>query len=284
MIIKLNCKDPEEKIFTGFNLVSRLHGHTLQIRIKLPCFHFKLTNFEHVQYSYFVLKNLTTMKRSEINAIISAAKEFFAEQKFMLPVWAFWPPEKWKNSYGSCSEIVDNKLGWDITDFGSDDFFRIGLMLFTIRNGSWYKKDKTYCEKIMISEEEQVTPMHFHWNKSEDIINRGGGKLAMELYYATEDDQLDSKPVTVSIDGILTTVNAGVQLLLMPGQSICLTPRLYHRFYAAKGGGKVMIGEVSMVNDDVSDNRFYEKIGRFPDIDEDNPPVHLLVNDYPRYI
>ena len=224
------------------------------------------------------------MKRSEVNAIISDAKEFFAAQRFLLPEWALWPPEKWKETYDICSEIIDNKLGWDITDFGSSDFYREGLTLFTIRNGSWEKKDKTYCEKIMIAEEEQVTPMHFHWNKSEDIINRGGGNLAMELYYATSDEQLSENPVTVSIDGVRSTVKAGEQLLLRPGQSICLTPRLYHRFYAEKGNGKVLIGEVSMVNDDVSDNRFYEKVGRFPEIEEDTLPVHLLVNDYPRYI
>jgi D-lyxose ketol-isomerase len=224
------------------------------------------------------------MKRSEVNAIISGAKEFFAENRFMLPVWAHWAPGKWKGTYDICSEIIENKLGWDITDFGSGNFHKVGLTLFTIRNGNWNKKDKSYCEKIMIAEEEQVTPMHFHWNKSEDIINRGGGNLVMELYYATPDDELSECPVTVSIDGVLTMVNAGEQLILKPGQSICLTPRLYHRFYAQKGNGKVLIGEVSMVNDDVNDNRFFVKVGRFPDIEEDTPPVHLLVNDYPGYL
>ncbi len=224
------------------------------------------------------------MKRSEVNSIISHAREFFAVHKFMLPEWALWSPEKWKGNYGRCSEIVDNKLGWDITDFGSDDFYKKGLTLFTIRNGSFHKKDKTYCEKIMIAGEEQITPMHFHWNKSEDIINRGGGNLVMELFRSTPDENLAEGPVTVSIDGILTTVEAGEKLILRPGQSICLTPRLYHRFYGEKGHGEVMIGEVSMVNDDVNDNRFHEDVGRFPDIEEDTSPLHLLVNDYLRYL
>jgi D-lyxose ketol-isomerase len=141
-----------------------------------------------------------------------------------------------------------------------------------------------YCEKIMVADELQETPMHYHWNKTEDIINRGGGNLVMELYYATADDKLSPEEVTVSIDGVLTTVKAGVPLILKPGQSICLKSRLYHRFYGEKDKGRVLIGEVSLVNDDANDNRFYDKIGRFPDIKEDVKPVHLLVNDYDKYI
>jgi D-lyxose ketol-isomerase len=224
------------------------------------------------------------MKRSEVNSIISDFKDFLSLHRFMLPEWAYWPPEKWKGAYEKCSEIVDNKLGWDITDFGSDDFYKKGLALFTIRNGNWDKKDKIYCEKIMMASEEQVTPMHFHWNKTEDIINRGGGNLVMELYRATPDDKLSDEPVTVSIDGVLVTTMAGDPLILRPGQSICLKSRLYHRFYGEKGRGKVLIGEVSMVNDDTSDNCFYDEVGRFPDINEDVEPVHLLVNDYPEYL
>jgi len=37
------------------------------------------------------------------------------------------------------------------------------------------------------------------------------------------------------------------------------------------------------VNDDNTDNRFYDPVGRFPTIEEDETPWHLLVNDYERY-
>ncbi len=224
------------------------------------------------------------MKRSEVNEIIMDFENFLAEHKFMLPVWASWRPEDWKGKYDSCSEIIDNKLGWDITDFGSRDFSSRGLSLFTIRNGNWDKKDKMYCEKVMVADEEQETPMHYHWAKTEDIINRGGGNLVMELFNATDDDKLSPEPVTVSIDGVLTTVEAGKPLILKPGQSICLKSRLYHRFYGEKGKGKVLIGEVSLVNDDARDNKFYEEIGRFPEIEEDEKPHRLLVNDYEKYL
>lgn len=224
------------------------------------------------------------MKRSEVNAIIKGVEDFFLKHGFMLPEWASWTPDQWKGNYEKCYEIVDNKLGWDITDFGSGDFKRKGLSLFTIRNGNWDKKDKMYCEKIMVADEEQETPMHFHWNKTEDIINRGGGNLVMELYQATADDKLSDESLKVSIDGVVREVNAGKPLVLKPGQSICLRPRVYHRFYGQKGKGKVLIGEVSMVNDDANDNRFFDITGRFPEIVEDVKPIHLLVNDYEKYL
>jgi hypothetical protein len=224
------------------------------------------------------------MKRSEVNKIITGVATFFEKHQFKLPEWASWRPEEWKGKYALCSEIIDNKLGWDITDFGLGDFNKRGLSLFTIRNGNWDKKDKMYCEKIMVADEEQETPMHYHWNKTEDIINRGGGNLVMELFMATDDDEFSQEPITVSIDGVLTTVKAGESLILKPGQSICLRQRLYHRFYGQKGKGMVLIGEVSMVNDDASDNNFYGGIGRFPEIEEDEKPVHLLVNDYSKYL
>lgn len=224
------------------------------------------------------------MKRSEVNAIIKGVEAFFNKHQFKLPVWASWSPEDWKGKYKTCAEIIDNKLGWDITDFGSGDFNKCGLSLFTIRNGNYDKKDKMYCEKIMIADEDQETPMHFHWAKTEDIINRGGGNLVMELHYATDDDKLSKEPVTASVDGVLTTVEAGKKLILKPGQSICLKSRVYHRFYGEKGKGKVLIGEVSLVNDDANDNRFYTKVGRFPEIIEDVKPLHLLVNDYEKYL
>jgi D-lyxose ketol-isomerase len=227
---------------------------------------------------------MLVMRRSEINSIITEVKNFLSFHKFMLPVWAYWSPGDWKGRYSDCYEIVDNKLGWDITDFGSGNFMRKGLSLFTIRNGNWDKKDKMYCEKIMVADEEQETPLHFHWNKTEDIINRGGGNLVMELYKATDSEGLSSEPVTVSIDGVMTTISAGEPLILRPGQSICLKQYVYHRFYGEKGKGRVLVGEVSMVNDDSNDNRFHEPVGRFPGIEEDEDPVHLLVNDYKNFL
>jgi hypothetical protein len=224
------------------------------------------------------------MKRSEINNLIRESIAFFAEMNFRLPPWAFWKPEEWKGKYSSCSEIADNQLGWDLTNFGSGDFHKCGLILFTIRNGNIHKDKKPYAEKIMIVQEEQVTPMHFHWSKMEDIINRGGGNLVMELYNSDKSENFSDKPILIKTDGIVRPVQPGGIVKLTPGESITLEQGVYHRFYGEKGKGKVLVGEVSAVNDDTNDNRFYDPVGRFPDIFEDEKPLHLLVSDYTKYM
>lgn len=223
------------------------------------------------------------MKRSEINQILTNAKEFMARKQFILPPWAYWSLEDWKRNQEDASEIIDNMLGWDITDFGSGDFYTRGLFLFTIRNGKFGVDKKPYAEKIMIVEENQETPMHYHWAKMEDIINRGGGNLVIELYNSTRDNQLDTNPVFFKIDGIRRSVSAGGKVVLTPGESICLEQGMYHRFYGEAGKGKVLVGEVSTVNDDTSDNCFHEQIGRFPIIEEDEQPMHLLASDYSNF-
>jgi hypothetical protein len=224
------------------------------------------------------------MKRSEINQILKSAKAFMAEKLFILPPWAYWGMNDWKQNEESTQEIRENMLGWDITDFGSGDFYRRGLFLFTLRNGKFNLDKKPYAEKIMIVEENQETPMHYHWSKMEDIINRGGGNLVIELYNSTPDNKFDTTPVNFKKDGVKGKVEAGGKVVLSPGESICLEQGMYHRFYGETGMGKVLVGEVSMVNDDANDNCFYEVIGRFPVIEEDIAPLHLLVSDYKKFL
>ncbi|MDX9880425.1 MAG: D-lyxose/D-mannose family sugar isomerase [Prolixibacteraceae bacterium] len=224
------------------------------------------------------------MKRSEINRILRDAKRFMESKQFLLPPWAYWGLSDWKENKTDAYEIRENMLGWDITDFGSGDFYKRGLFLFTIRNGKLNVDKKPYAEKIMIVEENQETPMHYHWLKMEDIINRGGGNLVVELYNSTPDSQFDTTPVILKTDGITRTVSSGGKVVLTPGESICLEQGMYHRFYGEPGKGKVLVGEVSMVNDDANDNCFYEPVGRFPVIEEDEEPLHLLVSDYKKFL
>jgi D-lyxose ketol-isomerase len=228
-----------------------------------------------------------SMKRSEINGVIRNGLTFLREQRFLLPPFATWTPEDWKKKGEECSEIVRCQLGWDITDFGRGQFSTFGLLMFTIRNGTFeeLKKEngKIYAEKILITMENQITLTHFHYQKMEDIINRGGGDLVIQLWNSTSDEKLADTEVRVSIDGVATKVAAGGTILLTPGDSVCLPPRLYHKFWGKAGTGTVLVGEVSRVNDDYVDNRFYEKAGRFPAIEEDEPPLHLLYDDYRKY-
>jgi hypothetical protein len=228
-----------------------------------------------------------TMKRSEINRIMQEGLRFIESKGFLLPPFAGWSPHDWQQKGMECRETVETQLGWDITDFGSGDFQHVGLLAFTIRNGEFQKSQevtaKTYAEKIMVVQEKQVTPTHFHFQKMEDIINRGGGKLVIQLWNSTADEQLSNSEVQVVCDGTVRSVKAGATIVLEPGESITLPARLYHKFWGQKGFGPVLVGEVSRVNDDFSDNRFYDPVGRFPEIEEDEPPFRLLCGDYGKY-
>ena len=225
------------------------------------------------------------MKRSEINRSIAEAAAFFAENRFMLPPYAEWTPEDWKQSGSEADELRAQKLGWDVTDFNSGNFAAVGLTLFTLRNGlAGGKAAKVYAEKIMFVGQNQVTPMHYHARKTEDIINRGGkgtGRLAVQLYNSSEEGGLAEGVVTVTCDGIQRRVEAGGTVILGPGESITLTPHLYHTFYAVDGAG--LIGEVSSVNDDDMDNFFLEPLPRYPEIVENEPAVRLLCTEYERF-
>ena len=162
-------------------------------------------------------------------------------------------------------------------------FAKMGFSLVTIRNGNFGKRDfypKPYAEKLLYIEEGQYSPMHFHWNKMEDIINRGGGNLIFRLYNATKDGQLMDTDVEINQDGRKYMVKAGSDIVLKPGESLTLYPYYYHEFVVQPGTGTVLLGEVSMCNDDNTDNRFLEPLGRFPTIEEDEPPYRLLCTEY----
>jgi D-lyxose ketol-isomerase len=212
------------------------------------------------------------------------ALEFCNKMCFALPPFVYWGPDDWKEKGAECNEIRDNQMGWDITDFGSGDFPHVGLVMITLRNGNFSnpKYLKPYAEKLLIVDEGQVTPMHYHYKKCEDIINRGGGNLILKLYNKTADSLLDNTDVIVSIDGVEHVFPAGNKVRLKPGESICMVNGLYHTFWGEPGFGKVLIGEVSNINDDTVDNHFHDKTGRFPEIEEDEPALHLLYTEYPK--
>ena len=221
------------------------------------------------------------MKRSEINAAIKKMEALINEYRFALPPFCHFTPEEWETKGHEYDEIRDNMLGWDITDYGLGDFEKLGFALITIRNGNQNnpKYKKVYAEKLLMLKEGQKSPMHFHWKKSEDIINRGGGVLIIHVYN-DDNGELGTSDVLVNADGRSYYVPAGTGIELHPGESITLWPHQYHDFDIKPGTGDVLIGEVSMCNDDNTDNRFYEKMGRFPEIEEDEPPYRLLCNEY----
>ena len=225
------------------------------------------------------------MKRSEVNAALKEMEQMINDYRFALPPFCHFTPEEWQGKGHDYDEIRDNMLGWDITDYGKGNFEKMGFSLITIRNGNQGMKDKyqkTYAEKLLYIKEGQYAPMHFHWSKMEDIINRGGGNLLITVYNSTKDEDLDKEgEVHIHKDGREMVVPAGTPVRLMPGESISIQPYLYHDFNVEEGTGAVLIGEVSQCNDDNTDKRFYEEMGRFPKIEEDEKPYRLLCNEYP---
>ncbi|MDH6234672.1 D-lyxose ketol-isomerase [Mesorhizobium soli] len=225
------------------------------------------------------------MKRSRVNEIIREGDAFIRSFGYVMPPFAYWSPEELKSRRPA--GIVDARLGWDITDYGQGKYDELGLFLFTVRNGSAADLSRgrgmLYAEKIMITRQNQLSPMHRHNLKAEDIINRGGGKLVLELFMPDGEGNIDRhREVEVPTDGVIRKLPAGGLLKLDPGESVTLLPGVWHAFWAE--GADVLIGEVSTVNDDLTDNVFVDPIGRFSNVEEDEAPLHLLVSDYDRFV
>ncbi len=229
------------------------------------------------------LPNEAQVKRSRVNDIIRTAEELILRHGQVLPPFAYWSPEEMV-ARARGTRIATARLGWDITDYGAGDFDRMGLSLFTLRNGELADLRRgggmCYAEKLLISRHDQLSPMHTHVIKAEDIINRGGATLAVQLHGSDDAGNFDERPGgTVRCDGAERAFTAGEVLRLAPGESVTLMPGDWHAFWGE--GGDVLIGEVSTVNDDETDNVFRDPIGRFSSIEEDEAPYRLLVSDYP---
>jgi D-lyxose ketol-isomerase len=227
------------------------------------------------------------MKRSRINYIIAQSDDMMRSFGFVLPPWAYWTPDEFKARAGEAAAVIEARNGWDITDYGAGDFDKMGLFLFTLRNGRLADLQRgggmCYAEKLLISKQDQLSPMHTHVIKAEDIINRGGATLVVELFGSDADGHFDETAGgTVWCDGLQRDYGPGEKLRLAPGESVTLMPGDWHAFWGE--GGDVLIGEVSTVNDDETDNIFREPIGRFANIQEDAAPTHLLVSDYRNWL
>jgi D-lyxose ketol-isomerase len=225
------------------------------------------------------------MKRSEIDALIDNEIVFFKSTGFSLPPQAYWSFSDWVKNADKVSELRERGCGWDLTDFGSGDYSKIGLLLYTLSNGiKSNPSSQPYANKYLFIGEGQVTPMHHHWSKMEDIINLSGGVLQIKVFNVGIRDSIDSaSPVNILVNNIMVTFLAGSIIELSPGERVLLKQNHYHSFWAKKGFGRVLAEEVSMVNDDANDNCFLpeDKIGRFPMIEENSKPKHLLCNELP---
>lgn len=189
------------------------------------------------------------MKRSEINGVLREAQQRFAESGWVLP-----PNPR-----------------WDVTDFGLEDFDKCGLVCVNLA------EEKEYCEKLMFARESQVTPLHTHHHKKEDIICRHG-QLCIELWVASPNKCSKGTPGVVRRNGEEVAYQSGDRLLLQAGERVTIEPCMVHSFWPV--GGSCVIGEVSTANDDHNDNHFENNnIGRFPAIEEDESPLLSLISE-----
>ncbi|MDB0033661.1 D-lyxose/D-mannose family sugar isomerase [Alphaproteobacteria bacterium] len=220
------------------------------------------------------------MKRSEINQAIIEAKKMMENYSWVLPQWGYWSKEDYINEPSVSKYLKDHQMGWDVTDFGKGLFNEQGITLFCIRNGiQGNAQDKPYAEKLLFMREGQEIPFHSHKVKLEDIINRGGGDLVIEFVMVNEHLKEKNENINILVDGVQVEVEPHEPLILKRGQSVTVERNIYHKFYAVKGTGMVMAGEVSQVNDDNNDNYFLEPVGRFTQIEEDEQPIHPLWNE-----
>ena len=227
------------------------------------------------------------MKRSEINRALRDMEKMIDRCSFKLPPFCYFTPEEWNEKGHEYDEVRDNMLGWDITDFGMGDFDKVGFSLITLRNGnvSMDKYTKPYAEKLLFVLDGQRLPLHCHRKKTEDIINRGGGDMFMILYGSDANGGVDRESdVTLYCDGMPKTVKAGERFIVTRGNSVTLTPGIYHIFGAEAGRGDLIAWEVSSINDDNTDNYFAEEVSRFAGIEEDELPLRILCNEYEAFL
>ena len=221
------------------------------------------------------------MKRSEVNAALAWAEALLEKNNIRLPQMAYWTKAEYECHAGELDTVKKVMLGWDITDFGTNDFASVGAVLYTVRNGALEPAGTgvPYCEKYIIMKEGQRLPKHYHVFKTEDIINRAGGVLKVLLWNTDENGKELDTDVHVFCDGIEKVYKAGEPICVTKGNSITLTPHMAHIFGPLEGSGAVIAGEVSKVNDDRTDNYFLEPTARFADIIEDEPVLRPLCNE-----
>lgn len=189
------------------------------------------------------------MRRSTINQAVREAKFFFEKNGWNLP-----PNPK-----------------WDVTDFGLGAFKTSGLVLINLAD------EPEYCEKLMYAVKEQVTPSHYHKKKKEDIICRNG-ILVIQCWTAHPEENNIKDSLNVKVNGEMISIQSGDKISLRSGERITILPYIWHEFYAESE--QCIIGEVSSANDDLNDNFFLNTaIGRFSEINEDEPAIVKLVSD-----
>jgi D-lyxose ketol-isomerase len=219
------------------------------------------------------------MRRSFIDRRIEAMLELCETHRFKLPPFAHWGGAEFRARAEAARRIGEAGLGWNVVEFRSGAYRELGLTIFTTRMGDWRgKSGRLYAEKAMMAEDGQRTPHHFHVVKTEDILNRGGARFVVELFKVDSQGIRRNERLQVLKDAEMLDLAPGARVSLEPGESLTLEPYVAHAFWAE--GGAVLAGEISLANDDSTDNYFLPPLDRLPPIEEDAPMRYVTVRDH----
>ena len=224
------------------------------------------------------------MKRSFINARIEAMLESCERHGARLPPFALRGEDDYRADPAAAARILDGGLGWNVVEFQPGAFAKAGLGVFTLRMGDWrhlsHGRGRLYGEKLLLAEDGQRTPLHYHIVKTEDIVNRGGAKFVVELVRVDRAGAPLNERFRALKDVRTLDLQPGARVTLEPGESLTLEPFIAHAFWAE--GGATLAGEISLANDDLSDNYFLPALAAPAPIDEDAPRRFITVRDLPK--
>jgi D-lyxose ketol-isomerase len=224
------------------------------------------------------------MKRSFIDARIDAMVAFCERQGARLPPFAFWGESDFLAGSEAAQRILEGGLGWNVVEFEPGGFARAGLSVFTLRMGDWrhlsHGRGRLYGEKLLFAEDGQRTPHHYHIVKTEDIVNRGGARFVVELVKVDRAGTPLKERFRALKDVKTLELEPGARVTLEPGESLTLEPFVAHAFWAE--GGPTLGGEVSLANDDRTDNYFLPPLAAPAPIVEDVTRRFVTVRDHAR--
>ncbi len=224
------------------------------------------------------------MKRSFIDARIDRMLELCARHGVALPPFALWRETDFRANADAAKLIAERGVGWNVVEFKPGLFAREGLTLFTLRMGDWRDlgagRGRLYGEKAIAAEDGQRAPHHYHVVKTEDIVNRGGARFVVELFKVDALGAPVKDRFRALKDVSVIDLKPGDQVRLEPGESLTLEPFIAHSFWAE--GGAALAGEVSLANDDTTDNYFLPPLDPPSPIDEDAPARYVTVRDHAR--
>ena len=224
------------------------------------------------------------VKRSFIDARIDRMLELCGRHGVALPPFALWREADFRANSDAARLIAGRGIGWNVVEFKPGLFAREGLTLFTLRMGDWRQlgagRGRLYAEKAIVAEDGQRAPHHYHVVKTEDIVNRGGARFVVELFKVDAEGAPLKERFQALKDVTVVDLNPGDQVRLEPGESLTLEPFIAHAFWAE--GGATVAGEVSLANDDATDNYFLPPLDPPSPIDEDAPARYVTVGDHAR--